>query len=67
MMSTSGAKDKNFAGDPIPSKCAVIEVRVGELKQLFDAIDRSNKSQVYVALHLDAKYTRITDNPERPE
>jgi hypothetical protein len=29
------------AGDPIPPKCAVIEVHVGELKQLFDAIDPS--------------------------
>lgn len=29
------------AGDPIPSKCAVIEVHVGELNQLFDAIDPS--------------------------
>ena len=29
------------AGDPIPPKCAIIEVHVGELKQLFDAIDPS--------------------------
>src|SRR5262250_3099226 len=29
------------AGDAIPPKCAVIEVHVGELKQLFDAIDPS--------------------------
>jgi len=29
------------AGDPIPPKCAVIAVHVGELKQLFDAIDPS--------------------------
>jgi len=29
------------AGDPIPPKCAVIEVHVGELKQLFDTIDPS--------------------------
>src|SRR4029079_5759277 len=29
------------AGDPIPPKCAVIEVHVGELKQLFNAIDPS--------------------------
>jgi hypothetical protein len=35
------AKDKVSAGDPIPPKCAVIEVHVGELKQLFDAIDPS--------------------------
>jgi hypothetical protein len=39
MTSTSSAKVKDFAGDPIPPKCAVIEVHVGELKQLFDAID----------------------------
>ena len=32
---------KAFAGDVIPPKCAVIEVHVGELKQLFDAIDPS--------------------------
>jgi len=41
MTSTFSAKDSNFAGDPIPSKCRVIEVHVGELKQLFDAIDPS--------------------------
>src|SRR5215470_4529785 len=29
------AMDKTSAGDPIPPKCAVIEVHVGELKQLF--------------------------------
>ena len=29
------------AGDPIPSNCVVIEVRVTELKQLFNAIDPS--------------------------
>jgi hypothetical protein len=29
------------AGDPIPRDCEVIEVRVGELKQLFNAIDPS--------------------------
>src|SRR5499425_2036223 len=33
--------DKASAGDPLPPKCAVIEVHVGELKQLFDAIDPS--------------------------
>jgi len=33
--------DRPSAGDPIPPKCAVIEVHVGELKQLFDAIDPS--------------------------
>jgi len=41
MTSASSAEHKNFAGDPIPPKCAVIEVHVGELKQLFDAIDPS--------------------------
>jgi hypothetical protein len=38
---TSLSKDKASAGDLIPAKCAVIEVHVGELKQLFDAIDPS--------------------------
>jgi len=38
---TNISKDKIFAGDPIPPKCGVIEVHVGELKQLFDAIDPS--------------------------
>ena len=32
---------KDAAGDPIPPKCSVIEVSVGELKQLFNAIDPS--------------------------
>lgn len=32
-------KEKISAGDPIPAKCAVIEVHLGELKQLFNAID----------------------------
>jgi hypothetical protein len=31
--------DKISAGDPIPSNCVVIEVHLGELKQLFNAID----------------------------
>src|SRR5215472_1979935 len=35
------AKDRASSGDPIPPKCSVIEVHVGELKQLFDAIDPS--------------------------
>ena len=34
-------KEKASAGDSIPPKCSVIEVHVGELKQLFDAIDPS--------------------------
>ncbi len=38
---TSLSKDKASAGDSIPAKCAVIEVHVGELRQLFDAIDPS--------------------------
>jgi len=41
MTSTSSAEVKDFAGDAIPPKCAVIEVHVSELKQLFDAIDPS--------------------------
>jgi len=38
---TSRITDKTSAGDPIPPKCSVIEVHVGELKQLFNAIDPS--------------------------
>lgn len=41
MTRTSPAMDKPSAGDPLPSNCSVIEVQVGELKQLFDAIDPS--------------------------
>src|SRR6202030_288748 len=41
MANASGTKDKASAGDPIPPKCSVIEVQVGELKQLFNAIDPS--------------------------
>lgn len=33
--------EKESAGDPIPPNCVVIEVRVAELKQLFNAIDPS--------------------------
>lgn len=33
--------DKPSAGDPIPPKCGVIRVHVGELKQLFNSIDPS--------------------------
>ena len=32
---------KQSAGDPLPPKCAVIEVHVAELKQLFNSIDPS--------------------------
>jgi hypothetical protein len=41
MTNTSGTNDKPSAGDPIPSKCSVIEVHVSELRQLFNAIDPS--------------------------
>jgi hypothetical protein len=41
MTNTPIAIDKPSAGDAIPPKCAVIEVHIGELKQLFDAIDPS--------------------------
>ena len=41
MTSPSGIYDKPSAGDPLPAKCSVIEVHVGELKQLFNAIDPS--------------------------
>lgn len=41
MTDSPTAKERASAGDPIPPKCAVIEVHVGELKQLFDAIDPS--------------------------
>src|ERR1051326_2710371 len=41
MTDISMPQDKVSAGDPIPPKCAVIEVHIGELKQLFDAIDPS--------------------------
>ena len=30
-----------FAGDPLPQRCQIIEIRVAELRQLFDAIDPS--------------------------
>jgi hypothetical protein len=39
MISTSVTKDQTSAGDPIPSDCVVIEVHLGELKQLFNDID----------------------------
>ena len=41
MTSLSGTPDQLSAGDPLPPKCSVIEVHVGELKQLFNAIDPS--------------------------
>lgn len=33
--------ERSSAGDTIPSHCAVIRVRVAELKQLFNAMDPS--------------------------
>jgi hypothetical protein len=41
MTKVSGTQDKASPGDPIPPKCSVIEVHVGELRQLFNAIDPS--------------------------
>ncbi|HST11953.1 MAG TPA: hypothetical protein VLL05_16365, partial [Terriglobales bacterium] len=42
MQQASSARDDRFsAGDPIPQRCSVIEVHVGELKQLFNSIDPS--------------------------
>jgi hypothetical protein len=41
MTNISGTDDKPSAGDPIPPRCYVIEVHVGELKQLFNSIDPS--------------------------
>jgi len=41
MTNAPGINDKPSAGDPLPPKCSVIEVHVGELKQLFNAIDPS--------------------------
>ena len=38
---SSEIDDKASAGDPIPPRCAAIEVHVGELKQLFNSIDPS--------------------------
>jgi len=41
MTNATVTKDKASVGDPIPPKCSVIEVHVGELRQLFNAIDPS--------------------------
>lgn len=38
---STAVDDKPSAGDPITPNCAVIEVHVGELKQLFNSIDPS--------------------------
>jgi len=40
-VTTVVADGENSAGDPIPSQCAVIEVHVAELRQLFNSIDPS--------------------------
>lgn len=37
----SAVDNKPSAGDPLPLKCVVIEVHVGELRQLFNSIDPS--------------------------
>ena len=41
MTNATGTKDKASAGDPILPKCSVIDVHVGELRPLFNAIDPS--------------------------
>jgi hypothetical protein len=41
MMTISEIKEGHAAGDPLPPQCAVIEVHVAELKQLFNSIDPS--------------------------
>lgn len=41
MSSETITRERDSAGDPIPAKCAVIEVQVAELKQLFNSIDPS--------------------------
>lgn len=40
-MATVPAEREQSAGDPLPSKCSVIEVHVTELKQLFNSMDPS--------------------------
>lgn len=40
-MTTGTATPEQSAGDPIPAKCAVIQVHVTELRQLFNSIDPS--------------------------
>jgi hypothetical protein len=41
MPDAAQSAEKPSSGDPLPPRCAVIEVRVAELKQLFNAIDPS--------------------------
>jgi len=45
MTGPSGTHDKPSAGDALPPKCSVIEVevQVGELKQLFNAIENDTR------------------------
>lgn len=40
-MTTAAATPDHSAGDPLPAKCTVIRVHVGELRQLFNSIDPS--------------------------
>jgi hypothetical protein len=35
------SEERRSAGDPIPATCELIEVRVAELQQLFNAMDPS--------------------------
>jgi hypothetical protein len=41
MTAFSGTTGAHSAGDPLPPKCAIIQVHVAELKQLFNSIDPS--------------------------
>ena len=41
LKTASATKVGHSAGDPLPAKCAVIQVHVAELKQLFNSIDPS--------------------------
>jgi hypothetical protein len=41
MTTVSAPEGRHSAGDPLPSRCAVIQVHVAELKQLFNSIDPS--------------------------
>jgi hypothetical protein len=41
MMNRTASNDAPSAGDPLPPKCAVIQVHLAELKQLFNSIDPS--------------------------
>src|SRR6185437_2663599 len=41
MTTVFATREGHSAGDPLPPKCAVIQVHVAELKQLFNSIDPS--------------------------